>query len=104
MSPSRLVACVVTLWASVSAFTFVPLQPKGGAPSAHFMAATVEETTIEKTAPGAGWTPEWEGRTGLPVSEFMQSDLSKPDLSGMWECPLTRWDYQGYVELLSHVQ
>jgi hypothetical protein len=22
----------------------------------------------------------------------MASDLSKPDLAGMWECPLTRWD------------
>jgi hypothetical protein len=22
----------------------------------------------------------------------MASDLSKPDLGGMWECPLTRWD------------
>mmetsp|Transcript_17391 Transcript_17391/g.25989 ORF Transcript_17391/g.25989 Transcript_17391/m.25989 type:complete len:391 (-) Transcript_17391:51-1223(-) len=25
----------------------------------------------------------------------MQSDMSKPDLSGMWECPLTRWDSDG---------
>lgn len=22
----------------------------------------------------------------------MQSDVTKPDLGGMWECPLTRWD------------
>lgn len=48
-----------------------------------------------KTAPDAGFEPEWEGRTGLPVAEFMSSDMSKPDVSGMWECPLTRWDSDG---------
>lgn len=25
----------------------------------------------------------------------MRSDTMKPDLSGMWECPLTRWDSEG---------
>jgi hypothetical protein len=48
-----------------------------------------------KTAPGAGWEPEWENRPGLSPEKFMESDLSKPDISGMWECPLTRWDSDG---------
>lgn len=57
-------------------------------------------TTVEppkKEAPGAGFVPDWEGRSGLPESEFLKSDDSKPDLSGMWECPLTRWDSEGYA-------
>ena len=45
-----------------------------------------------REAPGAGWVPEWEDRPGLEPEEFMASDMSKPDLSGMWECPLTRWN------------
>lgn len=36
--------------------------------------------------------PEWEGRVGKDPSKFLKSDESNPDLSGMWECPLTRWD------------
>jgi hypothetical protein len=58
--------------------------------------ATVEPPLRE--APSAGWVPEWEDREGLTPEEFLQSDMSKPDLSGMWECPLTRWDTEGYVE------
>mmetsp|Transcript_2348 Transcript_2348/g.3678 ORF Transcript_2348/g.3678 Transcript_2348/m.3678 type:complete len:457 (+) Transcript_2348:116-1486(+) len=46
----------------------------------------------ERTAPDAGYVPDWEGRTGLAPEEFIASDMAKPDLSGMWECPLTRWD------------
>ncbi len=49
----------------------------------------------ERMAPDAGFVPEWEGRTGKSPEEFMQSDMDKPDLSGMWECPLTRWDSEG---------
>ena len=62
-----------------------------------YMSATIEEKeTIIKSAPNAGWEPEWENRNdGLSPNEFMQSDLNKPDLSGMWECPLTRWDSEG---------
>ena len=51
----------------------------------------------ERTAPDAGYIPEWENRPGLTPEEYMASDMSKPDLSGMWECPLTRWDSSGYV-------
>jgi hypothetical protein len=46
----------------------------------------------ERVAPDAGYVPDWEDRVGLTPEEFTQSDMSKPDLSGMWECPLTRWD------------
>ena len=54
--------------------------------------STIEKNPPVKTAPEAGWEPEWEGRDGLSPKDFMESDMSKPDLSAMWECPLTRWD------------
>lgn len=57
-------------------------------------AATIESPPTRE-APGAGWEPDWEDRPGLSPDEFMKSDMSKPDLSGMWECPLTRWDSAG---------
>ena len=53
----------------------------------------------ERIAPDAGYVPEWENRPGLSPEEFMKSDMSKPDLAGMWECPLTRWDADGYVSV-----
>mmetsp|Transcript_22841 Transcript_22841/g.31950 ORF Transcript_22841/g.31950 Transcript_22841/m.31950 type:complete len:452 (+) Transcript_22841:111-1466(+) len=52
-------------------------------------------TPPERIAPDAGYVPDWEDRAGLAPEEFMESDMSKPDLSGMWECPLTRWDSEG---------
>ncbi|GAX28904.1 hypothetical protein FisN_20Lh214 [Fistulifera solaris] len=54
----------------------------------------LQATTIvpERVAPDAGYMPEWEDRPGLTPEEFMKSDMNKPDLSGMWECPLTRWN------------
>lgn len=58
-----------------------------------------QATTVEppiREAPGAGYVPAWENRQGKSPDEFLQSDMSKEDLSGMWECPLTRWDSQGY--------
>ena len=51
----------------------------------------------ERVAPDAGFMPEWEDRPGLTPEQYMSSDMSKPDLSEMWECPLTRWDSSGYV-------
>lgn len=79
-------------------YGFVVQQP-GSAFRASALSATVEDTTAAppvKEAPGAGWVPDWEDRKGLPESEFMKSDENQPDLSGMWECPLTRWDSEGY--------
>jgi len=61
------------------------------------LASTVEKPAAvpERTAPGAGWEPEAMPVTGLAPDEFMKSDMDKEDLSGMWECPLTRWDSEG---------
>jgi len=58
----------------------------------------LKATTIEppnREAPGAGYTPEWEDRQGLSPEEFTYTDMSKPDRSGMWECPLTQWNSEG---------
>jgi hypothetical protein len=57
-------------------------------------AATLDGAPVRE-APGAGYEPAWEDRPGLSPGEFMKSDMSKPDRSGMWECPLTRWDSEG---------
>jgi len=54
--------------------------------------ATTVEPPPQREAPGAGRIPPWENRPGKSPDEFLQSDLSQPDLSAMWECPLTRWD------------
>ena len=59
------------------------------------LSSTIEKTAPERIAPDAGWEPEWDGKTGLSPEEFMKSDMNKPDLSGMWECPLTLWDSEG---------
>ena len=58
-------------------------------------AATLGEAPPVREAPGAGYEPDWEDRPGLSPEEFMKSDMAKPDRSGMWECPLTRWDSEG---------
>ena len=63
--------------------------------SSSALSSTVEPP--ERIAPDAGYVPEWENRPGLSPEQFMESDMSKPDLAGMWECPLTRWDSDGYV-------
>ena len=65
------------------------------APSARNNGASALYSTMEapeRVAPDAGWVPQWENRPGLSEEEFMKSDMAKPDLSGMWECPLTKWD------------
>jgi hypothetical protein len=67
--------------------------PKIGKSSSALFSAVEDAPTRE--APGAGWVPDWEDRAGLSDEEFMKSDMTKPDLSGMWECPLTRWDSDG---------
>uniref|UniRef100_A0A6S9J0W0 TauD/TfdA-like domain-containing protein n=2 Tax=Ditylum brightwellii TaxID=49249 RepID=A0A6S9J0W0_9STRA len=88
----------LTLTAAVST-CFVSVQ--GFSPAASFSAraSSALQSTVEapqeRVAPGAGWEPEWEGREGKSPDEFLNSDMSRPDLSGMWECPLTRWDSEG---------
>lgn len=49
----------------------------------------------ERVAPSAGYVPDWEDREGLSTEEFIRSDMTKPDRSDMWECPLTLWDSDG---------
>lgn len=65
------------------------------APTSHSFQLASTASPPERVAPGAGSTPEWEGRQGLAPEEFLESDMDKPDRSGMWECPLTRWDSEG---------
>ena len=79
---------IVSAYLLSTASAFAP-SPKGGSLSLS-LRSTVEPP--ERTAPDAGYMPEWEDRPGLSPEEFIQSDMSKPDLAGMWECPLTRWD------------
>ena len=79
-----------------TATAFAPVHNTG------FSSVTLRSTAEppERTAPDAGFTPEWEDRQGLSPEEFIKSDMSKPDLSGMWECPLTRWESEGCVQCL----
>ena len=89
-------AIIATLATSSTAFT--PPQQQQQHSSTTKLYSTIEKPTTaapERTAPSAGYEPEWEGRTGLSPDEFMNSDMNKPDLSGMWECPLTLWDSEG---------
>lgn len=77
------------------AAAFGPQLTCGFAPSSvngPFMTQLASAVAPERVAPDAGYVPDWEDRPGLSPEEFMASDMSKPDLSGMWECPLTRWD------------
>ena len=88
------------LLAAGSGSAFAPARPSSIPASSTTTTAlfsTVEEAPPVKAAPDAGWEPDWEGREGLTSEEFMESDMSKPDLSGMWECPLTKWDSEGCV-------
>jgi len=57
--------------------------------------STALSSTLERVAPSAGVVPEWEEQQGLSEEQFMQSDVSKPDLSdALLECPLTLWDFE----------
>jgi hypothetical protein len=103
-SQAALLTFLVTTSTSTSAFFVAPsLCPRK---SLSPLAATVEKekkasasasaatSPPVREAPGAGYVPAWENRPGLSQEEFLNSDMSKPDLSAMWECPLTRWDYK----------
>jgi len=85
-------AALTLVLSSIQCNAFVPLSRSSGGKGSKLTATSI---TPERTAPDAGYMPEWEDRPGLPVEEFMKSDESKPDLSGMWECPLTRWNSEG---------
>lgn len=84
----KISAAAVALALPSVALGFTSTSTKDGAVSALF--STMEAP--ERTAPDAGYVPDWENRPGLSEEDFMKSDMSKPDLSGMWECPLTKWD------------
>mmetsp|Transcript_8107 Transcript_8107/g.11698 ORF Transcript_8107/g.11698 Transcript_8107/m.11698 type:complete len:378 (+) Transcript_8107:84-1217(+) len=72
---------------------FAPVQVGNPVTCTTKLGATIE--VPDRVAPDAGYVPEWEDRPGLPADQFMESDMTKPDRSGMWECPLTRWDSEG---------
>lgn len=93
----KIAAVALTLLPVVA--SFCPHRQAFTPTSKPLAASTVEPPTeeLERVAPDAGFVPEWEDRPGLTPEEFMESDMTKPDRSGMWECPLTRWDYEGYV-------
>lgn len=80
-------AFALALPSAAFAFTSPSALKNGASTTLH---STMEAP--ERVAPDAGWVPEWENRSGLSEEEFMKSDMTKPDQSGMWECPLTRWD------------
>lgn len=86
-------------FATAAVLTLLPVVACFAPPQARSTHATRLSSTVEappeRMAPDAGYVPEWEDRPGLTPEEFMESDMDKPDLSGMWECPLTRWDYEG---------
>jgi len=84
MKLSFAVLCLAT---PATTYAFTPARASGRNSA---LLATVEAP--QREAPGAGYVPEWENRPGLTEEEFMKSDMTKPDLSEMWECPLTRWD------------
>lgn len=93
MKPSLSLFCLLT----ASTTAFVVVRQPGPLSNSFALSSTLEEAPPTRVAPDAGYEPEWEDRPGLSPEEFMQSDMNKPDLSGMWECPLTRWDPEGYV-------
>ncbi|EJK76052.1 hypothetical protein THAOC_02203 [Thalassiosira oceanica] len=88
------IAALATVVGGASAFAPSQLVRRTAASALHSTLER-EETAPTRVAPDAGWEPEWEGRTGLSPDEFMKSDMDSDDLSGMWECPLTRWDSEG---------
>jgi hypothetical protein len=87
-------AAVLTLLPVAACFA-LPRQVRSTQRTCTTSLSSTIEAPPERVAPDAGYVPEWEDRPGLMPEEFMESDMSKPDLSGMWECPLTRWDYKG---------
>jgi hypothetical protein len=89
-----------TVLSATPSGAFAPHQSTTVKSLARNMVASLEpQAPPAREAPGAGYLPDWEDRPGKTPAEFMQSDLTKPDRSAMWECPLTRWNSEGYVLL-----
>ena len=86
---------IITSASVIGAGAFMPIT------SSHGSNVRLQSTAAppERSAPGASYEPAWENRPGLTPSEFMKSDVSKPELIDIWECPLTRWDTEKYVVL-----
>jgi hypothetical protein len=84
----KFILAVATLLSTANAFAPI---------SNHAVSSALQASIAppERVAPDAGYEPEWKGKTGKSPDVFMESDMTKPDLSGMWECPLTRWDSDG---------
>jgi len=87
-----LAATALAIW-NVDAFAPIAHHHQTLLSSNTHLASTAEPP--ERTAPDAGYKPDWENREGKPVEGVLDSDMKKDDLSGMWECPLTRWDSEG---------
>jgi len=84
-------AASLAIW-NVGAFAPIHQQQHALHSNTHLL-STAEPP--ERVAPDAGYKPEWENRDGKAPDDFTKSDMAKDDLSGMWECPLTRWDSDG---------
>jgi hypothetical protein len=84
----KLSAAALALALPSATFAFTSSVVKNGASSALFSTMEIPQ----RVAPDAARVPDWENRPGLPEEEYMKSNMSKPDMSGMWECPLTKWD------------
>ena len=86
---------------TIAFMAWMPLSVGAFAPSpvhrSNRITSLSSTSTPQRVPPGAAYVPDWENRPGLSPSEYMASDMDKPDRSGMWECPLTRWNSEGYV-------
>jgi len=91
---SILTACLA-FSASAAAFAPAAKHSKHSLASTSARFSTTAPSPPERVAPASGWEPEWEDREGLSEPDFMASNMGKPDIAGMWECPLTRWDSDG---------
>lgn len=105
MKYCSLALAVALTVAPVASFSAGPLSLRRDTTTALWASTLEERQTSDaaaaaaapvRVAPGAGWEPEWENRPGK--TNFLDSDPTQPDLSEMWECPLTRWDSNGYVD------
>lgn len=93
MIPSTVLIAVLAIVTRTSAF-YIPVTSSS---RGSYVSLRSTAAPPERSAPGASYVPAWENRPGLSPSEFMKSDMNKPELIDIWECPLTRWDTEKYV-------